>query len=198
MSHYSDVDIGTAIVRGADKSGVDWIKIKPMAKDALQPASVDLRLGDRFKTFFKASEYDVINPLTVDMLDRKVEMTDVGIVSDGGGSYFDLYPGMFALGATVERITLGPGVVGRVEGKSSLGRLGLMVHVTAGFIDPGFDGHVTLEFFNASSNVIRLRPGLFICQMSFADLNTPARKPYGHPDLKSRYQGAEGVEASKA
>ncbi len=189
---YSDIDIKMAMERGAMRDsgrGSRWIQIANMVDGSLQPASVDLRLGREFMFFPDGTQI-------VDLADRKVEMLRC-IRGTAKTANYPLEPGGFALASTMERITLGSGIVGRVEGKSSLGRLGLMVHVTAGFIDPGFSGQVTLEFFNASPNTIKLRPGLFICQMSFSECKRPAIRPYGHPDLGSRYQDQEGVTGAK-
>ena len=101
------------------------------------------------------------------------------------------------LGNTVERIALGNDLVGRVEGKSSLGRLGLIIHATAGYIDPGFDGHITLELSNVANLPIRLYPGMKIGQISFFNMTTPADRPYGHPSLGSKYKGQEAPTASR-
>jgi dCTP deaminase len=109
------------------------------------------------------------------------------------GCYFELKPGELVLGTTVERIELGPRVCASIEGKSSLGRMGLAVHVTAGFVDPGFRGQITLELFNLSPSTIRLRPGLAVCQVAFSECVTRAVKPYGSPGLGSRYQDQTGA-----
>lgn len=190
---YSDGDIESALRAGHSGSQLggfpNWIRIGPFdAAKQIQPASVDLRLGGEFALFPDRVQ-------EVDLIGRHVEMDAIAVPV---GGYHPLEPGGFALATTVEHIELGPGIVGRVEGKSSLGRIGLAVHVTAGFIDPGFRGQVTLELFNASPNVIRLRPDVFICQMSFHECNTESKRPYGSPGLGSRYQGQKGVQPAKS
>jgi dCTP deaminase len=183
VTTYSDADIYGAQWREREECD-NWLRIDPWDPGQVQPASVDLRLGTSFVCMQKAD--------FVDMRDRQVPSysLDIGTERD---SYFELAPGQFALGATVERIELGPRLWAKIEGKSSLGRMGLIVHVTAGFVDPGFRGQLTLEFYNISSNPIRLRPGLAICQVAFGECVTCARQPYGSPGLGSRYQDQAGV-----
>jgi len=115
---------------------------------------------------------------------------------DAEGS-FVLHPGEFVLGSTIERVTLSPAYVARLEGKSSLGRLGLMCHATAGWIDPGFSGHITLELSNVANLPIRVYPGMPIGQLSFARLSSPAAHPYGADDMDSKYQGQDGPTESR-
>lgn len=181
---YSDVDITAALLRSS--MGEDnWIRISPLDHPGqLQPASIDLRLGTDFVRF-TSCEF-------VDMRDRLAPSHPVSIGS-GRDSYFELKPQQLVLGTTVERIELGPRVCAKVEGKSSLGRMGLAVHVTAGFVDPGFKGQITLELFNLSPSPIRLRPGLAVCQVSFMECVTCAARPYGSPGLGSRYQDQAGA-----
>lgn len=155
--------------------------IDPYDPDAIQPASIDLRLGFKFRV-------PVDHSVTaIDLADVREE-TQLVEPKDG----FVLHPGEFALGATYERITIPNDMVGRMEGKSSLGRLGLIVHVTAGFFDPGFSGVGTMEFVNLRRVPIVLRPGRRICQFSFARLSGPVETPY-----KGRYQGDEGPTGSR-
>lgn len=154
------------------------IGIFPIPADrAFQPASVDLRLASTF--------------LNLDGSERHP------IQYEGDSLECDIKPGEFYLGSTVEHIKIPDNLVARVEGKSSLGRMGILVHATAGFIDPGFEGNITLEFANLSDRTFYFEPGMYICQVSFEALNIPAERPYGHPELKSNYQGQDGVKASR-
>lgn len=157
--------------------------IEPFNEDQVEPASYDVRLGNDFLVF----ERD--ETLAVD-LDNPADITKKVHIPDGG--YFLLHPGEFVLGVTRETLHMPNGLVARIEGKSSIGRLGLMVHVTAGYIDPGFNGPVTLEMTGLHPLPIQLRPGKLIGQISFHMMLHPAEKPY-----QGRYQGAQGVEASK-
>lgn len=191
MSAYSDQDITMALSRGRilrDFQNGAWIEIDPIDEGLqVQPASVDLKLGNEFMYFSVGGQ-------VIDLADRKANMTKKICESH---SPYELQPGGFVLGTTVERVHLGPKIVGKVEGKSSLGRIGLTAHVTAGFIDPGFNGQITLELYNASPNVILLRPGVFICQLAFFETDSPAQRPYGTRGLGSRYQNQTGVQAVK-
>lgn len=187
MTTYSDADIFDAQFRERDACD-NWIRIDPLAREQVQPASVDLRLGTTFVCFTK-----LLTPGAIDMRDRDVPSYPVSV--GNGDTYFELAPGQLVLGTTVERVELGPRMWAKIEGKSSLGRMGLAVHVTAGFVDPGFRGQVTLEMYNLNPNPIRLRPGLAICQVSFGELVTVARRPYGTPGLGSRYQDQVGAVA---
>jgi len=162
--------------------------IDPLDEDAIQPCSVDLRLADSFREFTQPS-LDQIAPIIDPM-----EPTDMTEVISGGCV---LYPGRFVLASTIESVQLPRDLVGQVDGKSSLGRLGLLVHATAGFIDPGFEGQITLELSNVSPFPIRLPVGMRICQVSFTYLDRPAERPYGHPGLNSKYQGQRGATASR-
>ncbi len=164
------------------------IRLDPFDDGLIQPASVDVRCDRRFRVF-RNSSYSHI-----DVKQEQAELTEL-IEIEGDGPFI-LHPGEFVLGATLERVTLGDDIVSRLEGKSSLGRLGLQVHSTAGFIDPGFDGHVTLELANVANLPITLYPGMKIGQMSFMDLDGPAEKPYGSGALGSKYQGQVGPTPS--
>lgn len=165
------------------------LAIEPLAEDALQPASVDIRLDRQFRVFrnHRDSYIDVREPVE--------DLTEVETVKDD--EPFVLHPGEFVLGSTLERVRLGPDLVARVEGKSSLGRLGLLVHATAGYVDPGWDGHLTMELSNVANLPIRLYYGMKIGQLSFLELSTEAERPYGSPDLHSKYQGQTGPTASR-
>ncbi len=164
------------------------IKIEPWDPAMIQPASVDLRLGDSFRVFHnhRASAIDLREPPT--NLTEQVKV--------GEGEPFVIHPGEFCLGRTEEWVELPNDVVARIEGKSSLGRLGLIVHATAGFCDPGWKGTLTLELNNLTRVPIKLYPGLPIAQLSFMTLDAPAERPYGHAELGSHYQGQ--VEATES
>jgi dCTP deaminase len=163
--------------------------IEPIAEDALQPASVDIRLDREFRVFrnHRDAYIDVREPME--------GLTAMERVDDD--EPFVLHPGEFVLGSTLERVALPDDMVARVEGKSSLGRLGLLVHATAGYVDPGWDGHLTMELSNVSNLPVRLYYGMKIGQLSFLQLTTPAEHPYGSPALRSKYQGQTGPTASR-
>ncbi len=163
--------------------------IEPIGEDAVQPASLDIRLDRHFRVFrhHRRAYIDVREPVD--------DLTEIETVADD--EPFVLHPGEFVLGSTLERVQLGNDIVARVEGKSSLGRLGLLVHATAGYVDPGWNGHLTMELSNVSTLPIRLYFGMKIGQLSFADLSTPADRPYGSPGTSSRYQGQTGPTSSR-
>ncbi len=165
------------------------IRIDPWSPDLVQPASVDLRLGDSFRVFHnhRASAIDLRHP--------PENLTEEVIVPDGES--FVIHPGEFCLGRTLEWVELPDDIVARIEGKSSLGRLGLIVHATAGFCDPGWKGTLTLELNNLTRVPIILHPGLEIAQLSFMTLDRPALRPYGSADLGSHYQGQRAATASR-
>lgn len=140
---------------------------------------------------FNNSRYTHIDPAQ-----QQDELTELVEVSDGDP--FVLHPGEFVLGATLERLALPDDLAGRLEGKSSLGRLGLLTHSTAGFIDPGFDGHITLELSNVANLPITLWPGMKIGQLCLFRLSSPAENPYGSASMGSKYQGQRGPTPSKA
>jgi dCTP deaminase len=169
--------------------GSGYIHLEPYDPDLVQPASVDVRLGTEFR---------VMRNSRITHIDPFVEQTKLmDTVSVPEGEPFVLHPGEFALGHTSEVVGCPDDIVGVVNGKSSLGRLGIQVHATAGFIDPGFRGTVVLELSNVSNLPILLRPGMKIAQLVFQKLDRKAERPYGHPDLKSKYQGQQGATASK-
>ena len=165
------------------------IRIDPWDPGLVQPASVDLRLGDSFRVFHnhRATAIDLRHP--PDNLTEEVLVPE--------GESFVIHPGEFCLGRTLEWVELPDDIVARIEGKSSLGRLGLIVHATAGFCDPGWKGTLTLELNNLTRVPIILHPGLEIAQLSFMMLDRPARRPYGSPDLGSPYQGQRAATASR-
>jgi dCTP deaminase len=165
------------------------IGIEPYAEELLQPSSVDVRV-DRLFRVFRNSRYPFI--------DVKEEMEGLTeLVEVEPDEAFILHPGEFVLGSTLERITLPDDLVARLEGKSSLGRLGLLIHSTAGFIDPGWDGHVTLELSNVANLPITIYYGMKIGQLSFVQLTEPAEYPYGSGELGSKYQGQVGPTPSR-
>ena len=165
------------------------IVVDPIDLDDIQPASIDLHLDKRFLVFSNSRKpfIDVREPL--DDLTEAVEIDD--------GIPFMLHPGEFVLGSTQERIELPDDLVARLEGKSSLGRIGLLIHSTAGFVDPGWRGRLTLELSNVARLPIALYRGMKIGQISFLQLSTPAERLYGSPELGSKYQGQMGPTASR-
>ena len=165
------------------------LEIEPYDPDLVQPASVDVRLGTQFRVM-RNSRLTHIDPMVHD--ENLMEVVEVAV-----GEPFVLHPGEFALGHTAERFSLPDDLVGIVNGKSSLGRMGLQVHATAGFVDPGFSGVIVLELSNVANLPILLRPGMKIAQMVFEQMDRAAERPYGHPDLGSKYQGQSGAVASK-
>jgi dCTP deaminase len=166
------------------------IVLDPYDADMVQPSSVDVRL-DRYFRVFENHRYPHIDPAADQPdLTRAVEPL--------GDEPFILHPGEFVLGSTFEQVTLPDDVAARLEGKSSLGRLGLLTHSTAGFIDPGFQGHVTLELSNVATLPIKLWPGMKIGQMCFFRLSSPAEEPYGSQRYGSRYQGQRGPTPSRS
>jgi len=165
------------------------IEIDPYDDSLLQPSSLDVRV-DRFFRVFRNSRYPFI--------DVKEEMEDLTeLVEIGEAEPFILHPGEFVLGSTLERVKLPDDLVARLEGKSSLGRLGLLIHSTAGFIDPGWDGHVTLELSNVANLPITIYYAMKIGQLSFVQLTEPAETPYGATGLGSKYQGQAGPTPSR-
>lgn len=166
------------------------VVLDPYDPAMIQPSSIDVRL-DRFFRLFDNHKYAVIDPA-----EEQPELTR--LVEVDGDDAFVLHPGEFVLGSTYEAVTLPDDVAARLEGKSSLGRLGLLTHSTAGFIDPGFTGHVTLELSNVATLPIKLWPGMKIGQMCFFRLSSPAEKPYGSGADGSRYQGQRGPTASRS
>ena len=165
------------------------IGIEPYEEELLQPSSVDVRV-DRLFRVFRNSRYPFI-----DVKQEMEELTE--LVEVDPDEAFILHPGEFVLGSTLERITLPDDLVARLEGKSSLGRLGLLIHSTAGFIDPGWDGHVTLELSNVANLPITIYYGMKIGQVSFVQLSEPAEHPYGTGELGSKYQGQIGPTPSR-
>ncbi len=179
----SDRDIRAAITAGR-------VMIEPYDAEMVQPSSVDVRI-DRYFRVFENHRYPHIDPSV-----EQAELTR--LVEPDGDEPFILHPGEFVLGSTYEVVSLPDDVSARLEGKSSLGRLGLLTHSTAGFIDAGFSGHVTLELSNVATLPIKLWPGMKIGQLCFFRLTSPAEAPYGSGAQGSRYQGQRGPTPSRS
>ena len=179
----SDRDIRSCVDSGR-------VRLEPWDPQMIQPSSIDVHL-DRFFRLFNNHKYPVIDPAA-----DQPELTRLVDVSAEGSLI--LHPGEFVLGSTYEKVTLADDVAARLEGKSSLGRLGLLTHSTAGFIDPGFSGHVTLELSNTATLPIALYPGMKVGQLCFFQLSSAAEKPYGSGASGSRYQGQRGPTASRS
>jgi dCTP deaminase len=182
MSVLSDRTIKEQLASGR-------IIIDPLDRDAIQPASVDLRLDDTFRVF---------NVTTRPYVDVREPVDDLtALVTLTGAEPFILQPGAFCLSTTLETIALPDDIVARVDGRSSLGRLGLLVHATAGYVDPGWTGKLTLELSNQSQMPIALYSCMRIAQISFLLLSSPVDRPYGSPGLGSKYQGQTGPTPSR-
>jgi dCTP deaminase len=177
----SDRDIRAEITAGR-------IVIDPFTPEAVQPSSVDLHLDRRFRVF-RNSRYPYI-----DVRSEQPDLTE--LVEIGGDEPFILHPGEFVLGSTFERVGLPDDLVARLEGKSSLGRLGLLIHSTAGYVDPGWEGNLTLELSNVANLPITLYDGMKIGQISFQRLSSPVEIAYGDARLGSRYRGQRDPTAS--
>ncbi|GAB2876554.1 dCTP deaminase [Streptomyces mayteni] len=179
----SDKDIQTEIDTGR-------VRIDPYDPAMVQPSSIDVRL-DRYFRIFENHRYPHIDPAT-----EQPDLTRT--IEPPGDEPFILHPGEFVLASTYEVISLPDDLASRLEGKSSLGRLGLLTHSTAGFIDPGFSGHVTLELSNVATLPIKLWPGMKIGQLCMFRLSSPAERPYGSAEVGSRYQGQRGPTPSRS
>jgi dCTP deaminase len=177
-------DIFNRVVNGKSRGDLD---IVPWTRAHLQPASYELALASTFLTF--NPQVEVIDPLNLGDYTREVKVEE--------GCYLVLHPGEFVIGSTVESFRFPRDLVGMLNGKSSLGRLGLQVHATAGFFDPGFRGTATLEMSNISRLPIRLWPGMMVAQMAFLKLSRTSQFPYGSAGLRSRYQDQDGPTASR-
>ena len=179
----SDRDLRAEIAAGR-------VVLDPFDDAFIQPSSIDVRL-DRWFRIFENHRYSCIDPAT-----QQDDLTK--LIEPDGDEAFILHPGEFVLGSTLEVITLPDDIASRLEGKSSLGRLGLLTHSTAGFIDPGFSGHVTLELSNVANLPIKLWPGMKIGQLCLIRLSSAAEKPYGSGATGSRYQGQRGPTPSRS
>ena len=172
-------------------------------KEQLGPSSVDLKLGNEFQ-MFKLSDHSVIDPKRYNdkELFRRETKNTLIIENVYTRKYkmkksFIIHPGEFILGTTIERIKIPNDLVGIVEGRSSIGRLGLMIHITAGYIDPGFYGNITLEFANVGKMPLILYPHTRICQLVLYQMTSSCQIPYGHKTRNSKYQNQKGVQQSK-
>ena len=179
----SDVDIKKALEE-------KLIQIDPLEESYIQPSSIDLKVGADFRVF-ENHKYSHIDP--------KAEQQDLtSLVTASEAEPFVLHPGEFVLGTTFEKVSLSNKVVARLEGKSSLGRIGLLIHSTAGFVDPGFSGYLTLELSNVANLPIMIYPEMKIGQISFYYLNSPSESTYGSEAYGSKYQGQEGQTPSRS
>ena len=178
----SDISIRKALAEGR-------IVIDPLGDGAIQPSSVDLRVDRYFRVFRND---------TTPYIDPKLPQEDLTeLVEVAADRAFILHPGEFVLGSTLERVAQADDLVSRLEGKSSLGRLGLLIHSTAGFVDAGWDGHLTLELSNVANLPIAIYPGMKIGQISFLQMTTAAESPYGSGAARSKYQGQRGPTPSR-
>ena len=178
----SDRSIKEALAQGR-------IVIDPLGDGCIQPSSVDLHVDQLFRVFRNHSQR------VIDVREAQEDLTE--LIDVGETDPMILHPGEFLLGSTIERVALPDDLVARLEGKSSLGRLGLLIHSTAGFVDAGWDGHLTLELSNVANLPITLYPGMKIGQISFFEMTTPAARPYGAAGLGSKYRGQRGPTASR-
>ena len=179
----SDVDIKKALEE-------KLIQIDPLEESYIQPSSIDLKVGADFRVF-ENHKYSHIDP--------KAEQQDLtSLVTASEAEPFVLHPGEFVLGTTFEKVSLSNKVVARLEGKSSLGRIGLLIHSTAGFVDPGFSGYLTLELSNVANLPIMIYPEMKIGQISFYYLNSPSESTYGSEAYGSKYQRQEGPTPSRS
>jgi dCTP deaminase len=186
MAILSDKDIKKCLKTGE-------ILIEPLENPErqIQPSSVDLRIGNEFKGF-RIIRKPVIDPMDKTDIDSYMESFYID-----DGEPFIIHPGEFALATTYETVKLPDNLVARVEGRSSMGRLGITMHVTAGYIDPGFQGRITLEISNIGKMPVALYTGQRVCQIVFETMTSPSEKPYGHPDRDSKYMGQKRPETSK-
>ena len=179
----SDVDIKKEIESNN-------IIIEPLSENSIQPSSIDLRISSTFRVF-ENHKYSKIDP-------RENQEDLTSLINSTEEEPFVLHPGEFVLGSTKEKISLSNKLVARLEGKSSLGRVGLLIHSTAGFVDPGFRGHLTLELSNVANLPIVIHPNMKIGQISFYYLHSPSSDVYGSETFKSKYQGQEGPTPSRS
>lgn len=186
MAILSDTDIKKYLEEGL-------ILIDPLEdpERQIQPSSVDLRIGSEFKGF------RIIRKPCIDPKDKSDIESYMESFHIEGNESFIIHPGEFALATTYETVRLPANLVARVEGRSSMGRLGITMHVTAGYIDPGFHGKITLEISNIGKMPVALYPGQRVCQIVFETMTSPSEKPYGHPDRDSKYMGQTRPETSR-
>lgn len=168
------------------------IVIDPLKDEQqIQPSSVDMKLGDEFKVF-KVIRKPYIDPKDEEDIAEYMESSTVP-----EGEAFIIHPNEFALATTQEYVKVPDDLVARVEGRSSMGRLGVTMHVTAGYVDPGFEGRITLEISNIGAMPVALYPGQRVCQLVFETMTTPAELPYGHPKRNSKYMKQLKPESSR-
>ncbi|MBF4468282.1 MAG: dCTP deaminase [Methanobrevibacter arboriphilus] len=186
MAILSDKDIKEYLKEGK-------ISIDPLEdfEKQIQPSSVDLRIGNEFKGF-KIIKKPFIDPKDPEDLDSYMDSMHIK-----EGESFIIHPNEFALATTYETVKIPDNLVARVEGRSSMGRLGITMHVTAGYIDPGFEGKITLEISNIGKMPVALYPGQRACQIVFETMTSSAEKPYGHPERDSKYMGQTRPESSR-
>ena len=185
MAILSDEDLRKYLDEGK-------IVIDPLIDEKqIQPSSIDMRIGDEFKVF-KVIRKPYIDPKDEEEIASYME----SMVVDEGKAFI-IHPNEFALATTYEYVKVPEDLVARVEGRSSMGRLGVTMHVTAGFIDPGFEGKITLEISNIGAMPVALYPGQRVCQLVFETMTSPAERPYGHPDRQSKYMGQKRPESSR-
>lgn len=185
MAILSDKDLKKCIDEGK-------IVIDPLTDEKqIQPSSIDMRIGDEFKVF------RVIRKPFIDPKDDEDIASYMESLTVSEGEAFIIHPNEFALATTYEYVKVPDNLVARVEGRSSMGRLGVTMHVTAGYIDPGFEGKITLEISNIGAMPVALYPGQRVCQLVFETMTSPAEKPYGHPDRNSKYMGQKRPESSR-
>lgn len=185
MAILSDKDLRKYLDEGK-------IVIDPLIDEKqIQPSSIDMRIGDEFKVF-KVIRKPYIDPKDEEEIASYME----SMVVDEGEAFI-IHPNEFALATTYEYVKVPEDLVARVEGRSSMGRLGVTMHVTAGFIDPGFEGKITLEISNIGAMPVALYPGQRVCQLVFETMTSPAERPYGHPDRQSKYMGQKRPESSR-
>lgn len=184
----SDRDLQAALSIGS-------IVVDPLDVGAIQPASIDLRLGREFATFSRNPAG--FGPQPMIQIDPFGPERTTHEFTKLRAECYSIYPGEFILAHTLERVEIGAEYVARIEGRSTLGRLGLIVHATAGFVDPGWKGELTLEMYNASPNKILLRYGMPIAQLAVELLSGAAERPYGHPSRRSKYQEQRGAQPAK-
>ncbi len=185
MAILSDEDLRKYLDEGK-------IVIDPLIDEKqIQPSSIDMRIGDEFKVF-KVIRKPYIDPKDEEEIASYME----SMVVDEGKAFI-IHPNEFALATTYEYVKVPEDLVARVEGRSSMGRLGVTMHVTAGFIDPGFEGKITLEISNIGAMPVALYPGQRVCQLVFETMTSPAKRPYGHPDRQSKYMGQKRPESSR-
>lgn len=182
MTALSDITIRQMIASGE-------LGITPYDEKLIQPASLDVRIGNSFRVF-----HNHRTP-AIDLREPPRGLTEQVVIDPD--EPFVIHPGEFCLADTLERVRIPDNLLCRIEGRSSIGRLGLIVHATAGFIDPGFEGTITLELANLTRIPIKLYSGLTVAQLTFQYLDRPAEVPYGHPDLGSHYQGQSGATESR-